>query len=97
MTASPSVVPALIVVDDPNQDEAGKWVRKARRLGVPVASIHDGGIAIVESDLVIDGGISPVTQADRRAAPARTAIRDSRSVDRAGPCRGGVGRCRIAS
>ena len=54
--------PALIVVDDPNQDEAGKWVRKARRLGVPVASIHDGGIAMVESDLVIDGGISPVSR-----------------------------------
>ena len=54
--------PALIVIDDPNQDEAGKWVRKARPLGVPVASIHDGGIALVESDLVIDGGIAPVTR-----------------------------------
>lgn len=50
----------LIVVDDPNRDEAVKWVRKARRIGVPVASVHDLGLAIVDSDLVIDGSISPV-------------------------------------
>ncbi len=50
----------LIVVDDPRQDEAAFWVRKARRIGVPVASVHDLGHAIVDSDLVIDGSITPV-------------------------------------
>jgi UDP-2,4-diacetamido-2,4,6-trideoxy-beta-L-altropyranose hydrolase len=50
----------LIVVDDPRQDEASFWVRKARRIGVPVASVHDLGHAIVDSDLVIDGSITPV-------------------------------------
>jgi spore coat polysaccharide biosynthesis predicted glycosyltransferase SpsG len=50
----------LIVVDDPLQSEAGKWVSKARRIGVPVASVHDLGLGIVDSDLVIDGSISPV-------------------------------------
>jgi UDP-2,4-diacetamido-2,4,6-trideoxy-beta-L-altropyranose hydrolase len=49
----------LIVVDDPVGQEAEKWVRKSRRLGVPVASIHDLGLAHVESDLIIDGSISP--------------------------------------
>lgn len=51
----------LIVVDDPRQDEAAFWVRKARRIGVPVASVHDRGLAVVDSDLVIDGSISPVS------------------------------------
>lgn len=51
----------LIVVDDPRQDEASFWVRKARRIGVPVASVHDLGHAIVDSDLVIDGSITPVS------------------------------------
>src|SRR5690349_3330875 len=31
----------LIVVDDPLRSEADKWVGKARRIGVPVASVHD--------------------------------------------------------
>ena len=50
--------PALIVVDDPSRAHAAAWVRRARRLGVPVASIHDLGIGHVESDLVIDGSIA---------------------------------------
>jgi len=49
--------PDLVVVDDPDGAAAGAWVRKARRMGVPVASIHDLGLAHVESDLVIDGSI----------------------------------------
>jgi len=50
-------LPDLIVVDDPDGASAAAWVRKARRLGVPVASIHDLGLAHVESDLVIDASI----------------------------------------
>jgi len=49
--------PDLVVVDDPDRDSAVAWVKKARRSGVPVASIHDLGLAHVESDLVIDGSI----------------------------------------
>ncbi len=49
--------PDLIVVDDPVGEFAEAWVKKARRLGVPVASIHDLGLAPVESDLAIDGSI----------------------------------------
>jgi len=50
-------LPDLMVVDDPVHKSADAWVKQARRLGVPVASIHDLGLAYVESDLVIDGTI----------------------------------------
>ena len=49
--------PALLVVDDPNAAAARVWVRKGRRRGIPVASIHDAGLARVDSDLLIDGSI----------------------------------------
>ncbi len=49
--------PALVVVDDPHGPNAAVWVRQARRLGVPVATIHDLGIARVPSDLSIDAGL----------------------------------------
>jgi spore coat polysaccharide biosynthesis predicted glycosyltransferase SpsG len=55
--ADPQVAAELIVVDDPDQDAADVWVKRARRQGVPVASVHDLGLALVESDLVIDGTI----------------------------------------
>jgi len=60
----------LIVVDDPRQDEASFWVRKARRIGVPVASVHDLGHAMVDSDLVIDGSITPCAS-DLKSASLR--------------------------
>lgn len=50
-------LPDLIVVDDPVHKSADTWVKQARRLGVPVASVHDLGLAYVASDLVIDGTI----------------------------------------
>jgi UDP-2,4-diacetamido-2,4,6-trideoxy-beta-L-altropyranose hydrolase len=61
ITAGPSFMggrlPDLVVVDDPVQKSADAWVKQARRLGVPVASVHDLGLAHVASDLVIDGTI----------------------------------------
>ena len=47
------------VIDDPSIDAVRMWVRRARRLGLPAATIHDLGIAAVPSDLVIDGTIVP--------------------------------------
>jgi UDP-2,4-diacetamido-2,4,6-trideoxy-beta-L-altropyranose hydrolase len=55
--AGPDTAPDLVVVDDPAQAPAETWVKRARRLGVPVASVHDLGLSHVESDLVIDGSI----------------------------------------
>jgi spore coat polysaccharide biosynthesis predicted glycosyltransferase SpsG len=52
--------PDVLVVDDPSAAAASAWVRRARTLGVPVATVHDLGIGAVASDLVIDGTIAPV-------------------------------------
>ena len=49
--------PSLVVVDEPSAAHAGRWLARARRLGVPAASIHDLGLAYVASDLLIDGSV----------------------------------------
>jgi hypothetical protein len=49
--------PALLVIDDPSAGAASPWLRAARRAGVPVASVHDLGIAPLASDLAIDGSL----------------------------------------
>lgn len=49
--------PSLVVVDDPSAAAATRWLRRARRAGVPVASVHDLGLAYVGSDLLIDGSV----------------------------------------
>ena len=51
--------PHVLVVDDPSIDAVRAWVRRAKRLGLLAATIHDLGIAAVPSDLVIDGTIAP--------------------------------------
>ena len=51
--------PDVIVIDDPSPERVRNWVQRARRLGVPVATVHDLGIAAVESDLLIDGTVAP--------------------------------------
>src|SRR5690606_5029590 len=48
----------LLVLDTPVARDAARWVRAARRRGVPVASIHDAGIAPASSDLAIDGSLA---------------------------------------
>jgi spore coat polysaccharide biosynthesis predicted glycosyltransferase SpsG len=51
--------PQLLIIDDPSQQAAGIWVRRARRLGLRVATVHDLGVGYVASDLGIDGSIEP--------------------------------------
>src|SRR5262249_20065557 len=46
--------PDIIVIDDPSPSDAKRALAAARALRVPVASIHDLGLAHLESDLVID-------------------------------------------
>jgi len=53
-----TVRPDLLVLDTPVARDAARWVRAARRRGVPVASIHDAGIAPASSDLAIDGSLA---------------------------------------
>ncbi len=54
-----SARPDVLVVDDPSAQQATRWVRRARQLRIPVATLHDLGLAYVESELSIDGSIEP--------------------------------------
>lgn len=51
--------PCALVVDDPSAEHAEVWVNRARRAGVPVATVHDLGLGYVPSDLGIDGSVRP--------------------------------------
>lgn len=51
--------PCVLVVDDPSAEHAEVWVNAARRLTVPVATVHDLGLGYVASDLGIDGSVRP--------------------------------------
>lgn len=51
--------PCVLVIDDPSAEHADAWVIRARRLGVPVATVHDLGLGYVTSDLGIDGSVRP--------------------------------------
>ena len=61
-----SLSPDLVVVDDPSPREVARYVRHARGLGIPVATIHDLGLGRAASDLVIDGSVTR----PRRTPPA---------------------------
>ncbi|MGE0463961.1 MAG: hypothetical protein AB7Q16_21550 [Vicinamibacterales bacterium] len=49
--------PSLVIIDDPSPAHAARWLSRARRARVPVASVHDLGLAYVASDLLIDGSV----------------------------------------
>lgn len=50
----------LLVIDDPSAPHAAVWVRRARQLKIPVASIHDLGLGHVESDARFDATTDPI-------------------------------------
>lgn len=54
--------PDIVVIDDPSASEAERAMRVARDLDVPVASVHDLGLAHVASDLVIDASVVGVSR-----------------------------------
>ena len=60
--------PSVLVVDDPCQAAAASWVQAARRLGIPVASIHDLGLAPVDAELSIDGSVGRTARCGTRQA-----------------------------
>jgi UDP-2,4-diacetamido-2,4,6-trideoxy-beta-L-altropyranose hydrolase len=63
--------PDALVVDDPSIEAVRTWVRRARRVGVPVATIHDLAIAAIDSDLVIDGSVQSPPGIDGRCGSLR--------------------------
>ncbi|MBP7779411.1 MAG: hypothetical protein KA371_20015 [Acidobacteria bacterium] len=50
-------VPRVLVVDDPSAPAARPWVGAARRRGVAVVVIGDGGTARLDADLTVDGSV----------------------------------------
>jgi UDP-2,4-diacetamido-2,4,6-trideoxy-beta-L-altropyranose hydrolase len=54
------VRPEILVLDDRVARQTAAWRREARRLGVPIVSVHDLGIGLGDADLVVDGSIAAV-------------------------------------
>lgn len=53
-----TLMPALVVVDEPDARQARRWIRAARALHVPVAAIRDLGLHALDADLTIDGSLA---------------------------------------
>jgi spore coat polysaccharide biosynthesis predicted glycosyltransferase SpsG len=66
--------PHVLVVDDPSINAVRAWVRRARRVGVPVATLHDLGIAAIESDLLVDGSVQSSRRVDGRCGSLRGSL-----------------------
>lgn len=49
---------SMVVIDDPSPVEEARWVRRARRHGVPVVTIRDLGGPGPKPDLAIDGSVT---------------------------------------
>lgn len=71
-TALANLGASLVVIDDPSPAAAERWLVRARRAGLPVASVHDLGTAYLPSDLVIDGTVRArsASSARRLTGPA---------------------------
>ena len=52
------VRPAVLVLDDPHARHAQTWASAAARRRIPVVSLHDLGLARVDSTLAIDGSVT---------------------------------------
>jgi spore coat polysaccharide biosynthesis predicted glycosyltransferase SpsG len=49
---------SVVVVDDPSAECAAEWVRRAKRAGLPAATVQDLGLGrVAAADLIIDGSI----------------------------------------
>lgn len=89
--------PQVLVVDDPSAVAARRWVSAARRRGIPVATIHDAGLARVSADLVIDGSVRTAPSADAtRLCGPRYAVIDPRLAARGDSRRATAGRILVA-
>lgn len=90
--------PDLLVIDDPSAAECTRWTHRARRLQIPVASVHDGGSAKADSDVVIDGSVTaPVSgRSNHLAGPAFAILNPQVSALRRKGARRTKGRMLIA-
>ena len=68
--------PDVIVIDEPSVSSAERVLQIARAMGVPAASIHDRGLARVDSDLVIDASLIATSRPGTDLAGPRFTILD---------------------
>jgi spore coat polysaccharide biosynthesis predicted glycosyltransferase SpsG len=80
-----STRPALVVIDDPSAVEARAALAAARAADLPVASIHDLGIAAIPSDLAVDGSIAPLGRGRGACLGPRFALIDPQLLSSAPP------------
>src|SRR5262245_29184760 len=76
------VRPDLLVLDTPVAGDGRRWLAAARRLAIPVVSVHDAGIAPVASDLAVDGSLAapgPIPGAARTLRGVRFIVIDPRA------------------
>jgi spore coat polysaccharide biosynthesis predicted glycosyltransferase SpsG len=76
------VQPDLLVIDDREAGATAGWRRTARRMGVPVLSIHDLGLGLGHADVIVDGSIVPAKglPASRAFLGPRFAILNPRTI-----------------
>jgi spore coat polysaccharide biosynthesis predicted glycosyltransferase SpsG len=71
--------PDVVIVDDPSPVHARSSATRARRLGIPVVCISNGGTPVTPADLVVDGRVDASSSASTaRLSGARYCIIDSR-------------------
>ena len=51
--------PAAILIDTRDTSGLESFIARAKDLAVPVISIHDLGLALLPSDIIIDGSVAP--------------------------------------
>lgn len=93
-----SLLPDLIVIDDPSSAHRERWVRMARAARIPVAVVADGDAHGLDADLIIDGGFvaRPDARRYRLAGPGWVILPRSIATRRARPLRRHARRVLIA-
>lgn len=78
--------PRLLVVDDRVARQTASWRRAARRLGIPVASVHDLGLGLGDADLIVDASLwhPSLPKVQALLGPAYAILRPSLGRARAG-------------
>jgi spore coat polysaccharide biosynthesis predicted glycosyltransferase SpsG len=87
-----SLRPDVVIVDDPIEMPASRWISTARAAGAVVVSIHDLGLGCLDADLLIDGSVvrSRALQNRKRSTPKHEGAKSTKvytktNVDLIGP------------
>lgn len=76
------LLPDVLIVDDGTAADVARWVRRARRLQVPVVTSHYGRRISTGADLTVDGGFVPYEDTNARLSGPEFAVLDWRVAAR---------------